>query len=47
MKQTFQKLALSAGSLDADKVRLILLVVTISLFLLGAGAPTSIGGVSG
>ena len=47
MKQTFHKFALSAASVDADKARLILLIVTISLFILGAGAPASIGGVSG
>jgi hypothetical protein len=47
MKHTFTKLALSAGSISADKARLILLIVTLSLFIIGAGAPASIGGVSG
>ena len=47
MKHTFTKLALAAGSITTDKARLILLIVTLSLFIIGAGAPASIGGVSG
>lgn len=36
-----------AVSLDAEKVRLIIVVASLVLFVLAAGAPAGLGGVGG
>ncbi|MCZ7569392.1 MAG: hypothetical protein M5U01_12545 [Ardenticatenaceae bacterium] len=47
MKRNLRDLGLVVGQLDPRYVRLILAVVTLSLFVLGAGAPEAGGGPGG
>jgi hypothetical protein len=47
MKNSIQKISLSLGKIDARHIRLILALVTLILFILGAGAPSAPGGFSG
>ena len=44
MKRTIRNLSLTLGQLDNRHVRLGLVVLSLSLFVLGAGAPTDGGG---
>jgi hypothetical protein len=37
----------NAAKLDAQKIKLILVLVTLALFVLGAGAPGTPGGFGG
>jgi hypothetical protein len=44
MKDTIRQLTFNVSRLDRQHIQLILLVVTLTLFVLGAGAPVSGGG---
>jgi hypothetical protein len=44
MKYFFRNLSLNAAKLDSRHLRLILLVLTLILFVIGAGAPYEIEG---
>lgn len=44
MKRNIYRLKLSLGHLDQRHVRLGLAVLTLALFVLGAGAPSAHGG---
>ena len=44
MKRNFQNLGLTLGQLDSRHVRLGLVVLSLVLFVLGAGAPLAGGG---
>ncbi len=44
MKRSIQNLGLTLGQLDSRHVRLGLVVLSLVLFVLGAGAPLATGG---
>ncbi len=44
MKRNIQNLGLTLGQLDSRHVRLGLVVLSLVLFVLGAGAPLATGG---
>jgi hypothetical protein len=44
MKDTLRQLTINVSQLNRQHVQLIVLVVTLMLFVLGAGAPVSGGG---
>jgi hypothetical protein len=43
MKQITRNLYTAAGSMDANKVRLIMMAITLAMFVLAAGAPEAGG----
>ncbi len=47
MKNISRQITLSASKVDSNTIKLILLIVSISLFVLGAGAPGGSGGIGG
>lgn len=47
MKSIIQKLTLSAGKIDRRHLQLLVVLVTLSLLVLGAGAPAISGGSGG
>jgi hypothetical protein len=47
MKNIIQKLSLSAIKIDRRHVQIFLVLVTLSLLVLGAGAPAMTGGSGG
>lgn len=47
MKHIFRNLHLSVTKINRQHVQLIVLLITLSLFVLGAGAPGSGGGIGG
>ncbi len=47
MKRIFRETNLLVGKLNRQHVQLFLLVLTLSLFILGAGAPTAEGTTTG
>jgi len=47
MKRSIQNLTLTLGQLDSRHVRLGLVVLSLVLFVLGAGAPAASGGHGG
>lgn len=44
MKKMMRQLYLGVGQLDNQKVKLIIALIVLSLFVLGAGAPEAPGG---
>ncbi len=44
MKKMMRQLYLGMGQLHSQKVRLIIALIVLSLFILGAGAPEAPGG---
>ena len=47
MERFIRELTHNFGKLDAHLIRLILVLITLILFVLGAGAPASMGGIGG
>ena len=47
MKKLMRDLTLSAGKMSPRQIRLVLLLVTLILFVIGAGAPEGEGGWGG
>jgi hypothetical protein len=47
METINNSIKLNAVKLDAQKIKLILVLVTLALFVLGAGAPGTPGGFGG
>jgi hypothetical protein len=47
MKSYIREISLNLGKIDTRYIRLILALVTLILFVLGAGAPSATGGFSG
>ena len=47
MKSITQVVKMVFGKLDSRHIQLALLVLSLSLFVLGAGAPGSSGGIGG
>ena len=47
MKNLFNKLSLSFGNLNTQKVRMVLFFLTLVMFVLIAGAPGTMGGIGG
>lgn len=47
MKHAFRNITLSLTKVKRQHIQLILFLLTLSLFVLGAGAPGSSGGVGG
>ena len=47
MKNIIQKLTLSAGKIDRRHLQILLALVTLSLLVIGAGAPGVTGGAGG
>jgi|GEM_PF-1654539 len=45
MKNTVRNITLAASKVDARTIRFILLVVSLTAFVLGAGAPSGDGGI--
>jgi hypothetical protein len=45
MKNVARDLIVSAGQMDAAKVRLVVFVLTLAMFVLAAGAPDAGGGI--
>ena len=45
MKKLHKEFTLLAGSLNSKKGRMIVLVLTIALFILSAGAPNAAGAI--
>ena len=44
MKYFFRKLSLNAAKIDSRRLRLILVILTLILFVIGAGAPFGVSG---
>jgi hypothetical protein len=47
MKNLTNKMTVSMSKVDRQTVQIVLLIVSISLFLIGAGAPMGNGGIGG
>jgi len=47
MKNISRQITVTASKMNSDTVKLVLLIVSISLFVLGAGAPAGSGGIGG
>ena len=47
MKNLFNKLSLSFGKFNTQKIRMILFFLTLVMFVLIAGAPATMGGIGG
>jgi hypothetical protein len=47
MESKIREIGLSLGKLDTRYIRLIIVLITLILFVLGAGAPGIDGGFSG
>jgi hypothetical protein len=47
MKKLSTELALTISKADKNTIQLILLVITLGMLVIGAGAPISIGGPGG
>jgi len=47
MKRSIRNLSLAVGQLDRRQVQLVMAIVTLALFVLGAGAPEAGGGSGG
>ena len=47
MERYIREIGLTLGKMDARYIRLILVLLTLILFVLGAGAPGTSGGFSG
>ncbi len=47
MQHISNQLVLNAHKVNGNTIKLILLIVSLTLFVLGAGAPTSGGGTGG
>ncbi len=44
MKTIVREMTIASGKLGSSKVRLVIMLVTLGLFILGAGAPDDSGG---
>lgn len=44
MKTIVREMTIVSGKLSSSKVRLVIMLVTLGLFILGAGAPEDAGG---
>jgi hypothetical protein len=47
MEDTLRKLGLNLAKLDSNQIRLIIVLLSLILFVLGAGAPDTPGGFGG
>ena len=47
MKNLFKNLSLTAGKIDRHHLQILLVLVTLSLLVIGAGAPAMDGGSGG